>query len=99
MAILERNFRTKRWGEIDIVAKEGGVFVFIEVKTRTNLKYGLPEEAVNYWKRRSLRRACDYYCMIKGDGNAARRLDVVSILVDPQTYKVKNFKYYKNVPL
>lgn len=97
--MLERNFRTKRWGEIDIVALEGGVFVFIEVKTRTSLKYGAPEEAINYYKRRSLKRACEYYCLLKGNGNAPRRLDAISILLDSTSYKVVKFEYFRNVPV
>lgn len=97
--MLARNFRTKRWGELDIVAVEGGVFVFIEVKTRTGLKYGAPEEAINYYKRRSLKRACEYYCLLKGDGNAARRLDAISILLDPVTHKVIMFNHFRNVPV
>ena len=44
--ILDRNFNCHQ-GEIDIVAKDKNEIVFIEVKTRTNKKYGFASEAVN----------------------------------------------------
>ena len=49
--IIEKNFYC-RFGEIDIIAidKKENELVFIEVKTRTNLLYGIPIEAVNYNK-------------------------------------------------
>src|SRR3990167_2286028 len=53
--IIEQNYRT-RFGEIDIVAREGGELVFIEVKTRTGEQFGLPEEAVDQRKQRKLIR-------------------------------------------
>ena len=45
--ILVKNFRCKQ-GEIDIIAKDKNELVFIEVKTRTNKKYGNPIDAVTY---------------------------------------------------
>ena len=47
--IITTNFYTNR-GEIDIVAKDGVEFVFIEVKTRCNENFGKPAEAVTYFK-------------------------------------------------
>jgi len=44
--IIETNFYTK-WGEIDIVAHRKQRWHFVEVKTRTSLNYGRPEEASN----------------------------------------------------
>ena len=47
--ILERNFSCKR-GEIDIIALDKNEIVFIEIKARISLKYGLPSEAVTRHK-------------------------------------------------
>jgi putative endonuclease len=52
-AILERRYRT-RYGEIDIVARDGEVTVFVEVKTRTGDGYGDGAEAVTPWKQRRI---------------------------------------------
>ncbi len=58
--IVERNFRCRQ-GEIDIIAEDKQELVFIEVKTRTNLSYGFPAEAVNYVKQKHINKATKYY--------------------------------------
>lgn len=58
--ILARNARTP-YGEIDIVAKQEEIFVFVEVKTRTSNKMGLPEESVNLRKRAHMRACAEHY--------------------------------------
>ena len=60
--ILERNYRT-RFGEIDLIGKEGNYFVFIEVKYRSNDQMGLPEEAVDYKKQRKIYHCANVYLM------------------------------------
>jgi len=52
-AILERRYRT-RHGEIDIVAREGEVVVFVEVKTRAGDRFGDGAAAVTGWKQRRI---------------------------------------------
>ena len=54
--ILRQNYRC-RYGEIDIIAEKYGEMSFIEVKTRQNLNYGRPCEAVTEEKKKHLRRA------------------------------------------
>ncbi|RMD50459.1 DUF91 domain-containing protein [Candidatus Parcubacteria bacterium] len=49
--ILIRNYRTV-FGEVDIVAKDGDEFVFVEVKARHSDKFGYPEEAVTERKKK-----------------------------------------------
>ena len=60
--ILERNFQN-RCGEIDIIAKDGEYFCFIEVKYRTTKAYGSPLEAVNVRKQNQIRKVAQYYFM------------------------------------
>lgn len=60
--ILERNFRN-RSGEIDIIAKDGEYFCFIEVKYRTTNDFGSPLEAVDYRKQNQIRKVAMYYLM------------------------------------
>ena len=47
--ILERNFSCRQ-GEIDIIARDIKEIVFVEVKTRTNKKYGEPIDSITYYK-------------------------------------------------
>ncbi len=60
--ILERNFRN-RGGEIDIIAKDGEYFCFIEVKYRTTNEFGNPLEAVDVRKQNKIRKVAMYYLM------------------------------------
>lgn len=60
--ILETNFRN-RSGEIDIIAKDGEYFCFIEVKYRTTNDYGNPLEAVDFRKQNQIRKVAMYYLM------------------------------------
>lgn len=62
--ILERNFWTK-YGEIDIIATKDRVLHFVEVKTRTQLRYGYPAESITDEKKARMRRAAQIYMSSK----------------------------------
>lgn len=78
--IIDRNFRSK-FGEIDLVAIDGDTLVFVEVKTRWSRKFGLPEEAVNYWKIRSIIKTGEYYKLLHPNTPELLRIDVVAVEV------------------
>jgi len=59
-AILEKNY-TCKFGEIDIIAKKGMVIAFVEVKTRTNISCGYPEEAVNKYKIKKIKNTANFF--------------------------------------
>ena len=48
--IIQRNFRAKQYGELDIIAQKGDLLVFVEVKTRIGNEFGRPEEAITSGK-------------------------------------------------
>ena len=83
MKILYRNFRATHGGEVDIVARDGGVLAFVEVKTRTTEIYGRPVEAVNMDKRFLITRgAFEWLRLLETDGLEINyRFDVVEILL------------------
>jgi len=85
--VLDRNFRSRRWGEIDIVATKDDVLVFVEVKARAGMQYGEPVEAVTPFKLRALERAGQYYKMEHPEAPEALRIDVISIILDPNTHE------------
>ena len=60
--ILARNVRTP-YGEIDIVAQQGDSTLFVEVKTRTSNKMGLPEDSITARKREHMLNAAGHYAM------------------------------------
>lgn len=76
--VLERNFRC-RAGEVDIVARQGDVTVFVEVKERRTPRYGEGYEAVTLGKRRRVIRAARFFAGLRGLGESALRFDVISI--------------------
>ncbi len=76
--ILVRNYRT-RGGEVDIVAREGEVTVFVEVKERQDKRHGEGFEAVTAGKRRRIVRAAQGYAASYGLWESGLRFDVVSI--------------------
>lgn len=76
--ILERNYRI-RSGEIDIIAKLDNEIVFIEVKSRSNKKYGSPCESVNYKKIKKITNTAKYYMLINNLYEVPIRFDVVEI--------------------
>lgn len=76
--IIERNYRI-RGGEIDLVALQGNTLVFIEVKTRTSHKFGLPEESITRHKLKFLERAALFYRASRKNLPLAERIDVVTV--------------------
>ena len=77
-AILATRYRT-RFGEIDIVAEEGGVTVFVEVKARRSTRYGTAAESVPVWKRRRIGAMALDYLAWTNRVNSPCRFDVVAI--------------------
>jgi uncharacterized protein (TIGR00252 family) len=79
LLVLERNWRTVG-AEVDLIADDGGVLAFVEVKYRDSDRYGAPRQAVDGAKRRYLTRAAVEYVQRSGRGEAACRFDVVEII-------------------
>lgn len=76
--MLDRNFLT-RHGEIDIIAKDNEEYVFIEVKSRKNKKYGEPIDAIDKNKIKHLKSAINYYLYINKLENKFIRIDVIEV--------------------
>ena len=89
--IIATNFYTRK-GEIDIVAKENSVVVFVEVKTRTNLKYGTPAMSISYIKKKHLRTTAKIFIHLNKLYNYEIRFDVVEIYIKNGKYKINHIK-------
>ena len=76
--ILERNARTP-YGEIDIVAQQENMLVFVEVKTRRSREFGLPEQAVTPQKQKHIIASAQYYLAETQNKDIDWRIDVISI--------------------
>lgn len=78
--ILAKNFRCKI-GEIDVIAKEEGYLVFIEVKYRSTTKNGYPHEAINPYKTNKIIKTAEFYMLTNNISfDTPCRFDVVTIL-------------------
>jgi putative endonuclease len=76
--ILERNYRCPL-GEMDIIAREKGSLVFVEVKTRATRDFGGPAAAVHEKKQRQLSRVALLYLNHKKIRGVPARFDVVAV--------------------
>ncbi len=96
--ILKKNYQ-KRWGEIDIIAKENQEIVFVEVKTRTKNKsdfYGQPQDSVNFFKQQKLIKTAKTY-LFENDYSSQTnwRIDVIAIKLNEQNKKA-DLEHIKN---
>ncbi|MDO8729585.1 MAG: YraN family protein [Candidatus Omnitrophota bacterium] len=83
--ILHRNLRA-RFGEIDVVARDGEALCFVEIKARSSTRFGFPEEAVNFPKRQKLLKLAAWYLQSRRPaGHSSVRFDVLSILNGPDS--------------
>jgi putative endonuclease len=77
-AIVERRFRT-RFGEIDVVANDGGTLVFVEVKTKTDSDFSDPVESVTKRKQQRLVSMAEQFVAHHGITEMPCRFDVVTV--------------------
>ncbi len=80
--ILEKNFRSKV-GEIDIIAEQAGVIVFIEVKARSDHKFGHPFDALTPIKQKKIVQTAQSFLVRKRIADKPMRFDVVALTSDP----------------
>lgn len=90
--ILERNFNCK-YGEIDIIAySPTRELVFIEVKSRTNLNFGFPSEAVNFSKRFHIYSSSEFFIYSKKIKNMPIRYDIIEVYISSSKYAINHIK-------
>ncbi len=78
--ILRRNYRYGK-GEIDIIAMDGDKLIFVEVKTRTSDKFGVPEDSVTIKKRKQLRKIAEAFLQTNEIEFSECRFDVIGIIM------------------
>ena len=91
--ILERNVRTP-YGEIDIVAKKDNRLFFVEVKTRSSMKFGNPEEAITETKILHMIESAQSFIQEHSDFIGDWQIDVIAVQVqsDDRLPKITHFK-------
>jgi len=87
--ILEMNYRYSR-SEIDLIASKSDMIIFVEVKTRTNTNFGLPEHFVDEKKAKNIMMGAEHYIHeINWNGNI--RFDIISI-IKKDSIEIKHFE-------
>ncbi len=88
--IIEMNKRFGR-AEIDIIAKIGNEYVFVEVKTRTSDYFGFPEEAIDKRKIKLLGKAAEQFTLEKND-DLEIRFDMISLVLRTAKHDIKHIE-------
>lgn len=79
--ILSRNYRVK-FGEIDIIARDRDILVFIEVKTRRNNKFAYGFESVDFKKQKKIQRVSLNYLLEKRLQDVQMRYDIIEVYTE-----------------
>ncbi len=95
-SIIETNYRC-RLGEIDIIARDGEMVVIVEVRTKTGLAFGRPEESINQEKARKLQRLALQYIQSNYHREVSSRIDLVAVMIEKSSGLVKDIKHIKNI--
>lgn len=85
--IVNRNYRC-RLGEIDIIAAKENTLIFVEVKTRSHQRYGLPRESVTFAKQKVIIKTAQQYIQRFKIIDKLFRFDVIEVYYDKQPIKV-----------
>lgn len=94
--IIETNYRCPL-GEIDLIAAEGKTIVFVEVRTKTGMAFGSPEESINTEKSRRLYRLAQYYLKVNSKNEHPVRIDLVAIMMDRTSLAVKSINHIRGI--
>lgn len=86
-AVIEHNFHTTR-GEIDLVAKKGDEYYFVEVKTRRDGPWA-NDLAVTFTKKQRFRKAVDQYCLERDLSGCGLEFATVLVIILPGLRRVR----------
>ena len=92
--ILEQNYRT-RYAEIDLVARQKDVLVFVEVRTKVGVRFGSPEDTLDQRKLEKVKRNAQAY-VSRAKWNKLYRVDAVCVVLG-NDYTVSRLCHYENV--
>jgi putative endonuclease len=93
MIVVDRNYRMASGaGEVDLVAWEGDILVFVEVKSRQTIEHGAPDRAIGPQKQSSLLRTAREYARHAEVPWQKVRFDVVNVVFDTTPPSVTHFR-------
>jgi len=93
LKFLTANFAGKR-GELDLIFRDGGCLVFVEVKTRSGEGWTRPSRAVDARKRRAIVRTATDYLRLLNNPRVPYRFDVIEVLLEGES--VREIRHLEN---
>ena len=88
--ILQTNFVFQK-AEIDIIARKGNILAIVEVKTRSSIDFGLPQDFVKPKKIQLLVKAVNEY-VIQNDIDADIRFDIISVFKNGKDFEIEHIE-------
>lgn len=88
--ILVRNYRFLK-AEVDIIAQKGTTLAAIEVKTRSTIDFGNPQDFINQKKIQLLVSAMDNY-VVENDLDVEVRFDIIAIVKEKNVFEIEHLK-------
>jgi len=88
--IVERNYRFDK-AEVDIIAKKDDILAIVEVKTRSSLDFGNPQDFVKPKQIKNLVKAVDEY-VTENDLDVEVRFDIIAIVKENKTYNIEHLE-------
>ncbi len=94
--IIETNYRCSL-GEIDIIARDRGTLVLVEVRTRTGFSFGRPEESITSQKARRLQRLALYYLKAAAKNELPCRIDLVAVMLNKHNHTLVSLNHIRGI--
>lgn len=94
--IIQSNYRCFL-GEIDIIAREKGAVIFVEVRTRTGPAYGSPAESITADKARRLKWLAMYYMQSVYKREMLSRIDLIAVMLNKEDLSLLSIDHYRGI--
>lgn len=94
--ILETNYRCPL-GEIDIVARNDGLIIFVEVRTKTGTGYGSPRESITTAKGKRLKNLARYYMQQNYQREITSRIDLIAVMLNRADHAIDQLEHIPGI--
>jgi len=91
-SIRDTNFKFGRFWEVDVIAEKEGKYYFFEVKYRSHLGYGTPEESITKWKLHKCLKTIEYYCKKNAIDMECIQFDAITIIKQKASHRVTHYR-------
>lgn len=91
--IIKRNFKFGRTGEIDIIAYDSDIIVFIEIRSKTNKEFGDPLSSITPGKIRRIKKSAEGYLYVNNIKDTEVRFDVITVDMTSNIPKLEHIPF------